>query len=465
MICSPRSANSEWVNKEIGDFLEIGEGKGVNNLEKVFPFIVEGTPHAKDASEECFPKILRDLPDEKERIGGNVNESGRDKAFVKVVAGMLSNVSMDTLWNRYERDKAEEERRKREERDKLLIAQSRYIAEKASDLVEDEQKWDPNTALRLLMEVMPKNLLEPDRPYTVETEKALRTIYHSLNPSLVNTILNRSGMVWAVSISPNGKYIASGSNDYTISIWDAETGCAIRTLSGHTGVVTSVAFSPDGKRIASSSLDISARIWDVETGQVIRILKGHQVAVGSADFSPDGKQLVTASDDKTVRIWDTETGDTLLVLEGHSAEVDDANFSPDGKRIVSASDDHTVRIWDAETGQCLHFLEGHDNEVNHAVFSPDGKYVASSSTDNTVRLWEAETGQLIRILEGHFNAATDVTFSPDGRHLISSSLDKTIRTWNIEEQAAFLRVTTGMSSALLSVPMEGASFPLRKTGP
>ena len=97
VICSPRSAKSNWVNKDINSFIEIGKEKGFNNLERIFPFIVEGEPHAKDKKQECFPKVLRDLPADKERIGGNVSESGRDKAFIKVMAGMLPNVSMDTL--------------------------------------------------------------------------------------------------------------------------------------------------------------------------------------------------------------------------------------------------------------------------------------------------------------------------------------------------------------------------------
>ena len=174
VICSPRSAQSEWVNKEIHDFVEIGEKKGVNNFDRVFPFIVEGTPHAKDKADECFPKVLRDLPDDKERIGGNVNESGRDKAFIKVMAGMLPNVSMDMLWNRYERDKAEEERRKREERDNLLSLQSRFVAEKAERIIHEVFPYDKGKAACMVLEVLPKDLEQPDRPLVSEAEYVLR---------------------------------------------------------------------------------------------------------------------------------------------------------------------------------------------------------------------------------------------------------------------------------------------------
>ena len=86
VVCSPRSANSDWVNKEIEDFIKIKDGK----VDHIFPFIIEGEPFSKDESKECFPKKLRELPQDKEILGGNINEQGgRNAAVVKVVAGML----------------------------------------------------------------------------------------------------------------------------------------------------------------------------------------------------------------------------------------------------------------------------------------------------------------------------------------------------------------------------------------
>ena len=134
VICSPNAAKSKWVNKEITDFINIGKTKGIDNVRNIFPFIISGDPHAKNHDKECFPQALLNLPDSKELIGGNVNENGRDKAFVKVMAGMLPNVAFDELWNRYEHDKAEKERREREEREKFLRIQSRLVGEKAINI-------------------------------------------------------------------------------------------------------------------------------------------------------------------------------------------------------------------------------------------------------------------------------------------------------------------------------------------
>jgi len=105
VICSPRSAKSEWVNKEIEDFINSKSG----NTDHIFPFIIDGIPYSNDPNIECFPDKLRNLPEKEERLGGNVNEQGgRNAAVVKIIAGMLG-VSYDSLWQRYER----EQKRKR----------------------------------------------------------------------------------------------------------------------------------------------------------------------------------------------------------------------------------------------------------------------------------------------------------------------------------------------------------------
>ena len=73
-----------------------------------------------------------------------------------------------------------------------------------------------------------------------------------------------------MAFSPDGKTLASGSNDGTVRLWDVATGRPIgEPLTGHTGLVYSVAFSPDGKTLASGSGDGTVRLWDVATGRPI----------------------------------------------------------------------------------------------------------------------------------------------------------------------------------------------------
>ncbi|CEI70942.1 unnamed protein product [Fusarium venenatum] len=260
------------------------------------------------------------------------------------------------------------------------------------------------------------------------------------------TLEGHSKSVRSVVFSHDSKKVASGSNDKTIRIWDAETGQCERLLKGHSGDISSVVFSHDLKNVAITSYEESIWIWNAEMGKCKRVLKGHSDDISSVVFLYDSKKVASGSYDETIRIWDAETGICERVLKGYNSWVRSVVFSYNSKKVASVSNDEMIWIWDAETGKCKQVLKGHNSRVRSVVFSHNSKKVASASNDETVRIWNVETassdgiiriwdaemGECERVLEDHGEWISSVVFSYDSKKIASASYDETVRIWDAE---------------------------------
>lgn len=291
--------------------------------------------------------------------------------------------------------------------------------------------------------------------------------------ALTSILKSHSGAVVTLAISPDGRWLVSGSEDWTLRLWDLRVNRVVSTFEGHTGIVHTVAFTPDGKSLLSGSEDRLLCLWDITSAQLQWTFKGHTLAVQGVAFSDDGKRASSVSEDGTVRIWDLdnrqskrvfkgpyhqlntiammECGSKLVFgagdwtirmidlengaeksFEGHTGIVRSLALTPDRTRLVSGADDGTVCVWSLATGEQMFKLTGHDDSVTSVAVSPDGKCVVSGSYDKTLRVWSLKTGETLQILRGHSGFVRSVLFSPATHLVISGSTDKTIRLWDID---------------------------------
>jgi WD40 repeat protein len=253
----------------------------------------------------------------------------------------------------------------------------------------------------------------------------------SLSPRLFNTLVGHDGTVLSVCVSPDGKYIISGSADFTVRIWSLSNNLQEAVLAGHSGAVRSVFINSECRFIASGSSDNKVIIWSFWARSQEASFTGHTASVTSVCISPDSRFIISGGLDSLIIVWNFLNKAKEAVLEGHMSGVTSVCMSPNGMYILSGSLDGSIRIW-SFISKCVEaVLTGHTESVNTLCVSPDGFYIVSGSHDRSVRVWNFIDKSQESVLTGHKKEVNSVSMSHDGKYIISGSEDKNIKIWNI----------------------------------
>lgn len=292
--------------------------------------------------------------------------------------------------------------------------------------------------------------------------------------------------LWDVTYSPDGRFLATVSNNGDAVVWRVATGRIHATYPGDLHRNVAIAFTPDGA-VALAGPDLAPQIRELAGDRVRLTLERPVGETRALAVSADGRRLVTLDKDDRVRLWDATTGALLHTGESGGDHVrftpDGATiavsssygvrlwtppagrtttlfpaaegrphvtkaiaFSPDGRLAAAPYDLDAVAIWAPATGRAPRILAD-QGSVYALEFSPDGGLLAIAPFDGAPRLHDAATGAVRHVLTGHLNGVHALAFAPDGATLVTASADGAARIWN---------TATGALRATLVPPPRGS---------
>jgi WD40 repeat protein/DNA-directed RNA polymerase specialized sigma24 family protein len=234
---------------------------------------------------------------------------------------------------------------------------------------------------------------------------------------LSKTLIGGTTFVNAITYSPDGNLLVSGSRDNLVRVWGGPDESNLIVLQGHTSEVTSLGFSPSGTFLASEDAEGFIRIWNPLDRFQYSSLDNTPGPIRSLAFSPDGK-LLAVSTAKSLWLWIVNKQSFVRVFEYPGEEITSISFSPFGD-ILALSDENTVYLRRVRDGELVLKYENHTDQVMRVVFSPDGNWLASGGRDKTINVVQINPrsdgsveAEIIYSLTFE-SEVTDVAFSKD----------------------------------------------------
>jgi len=160
------------------------------------------------------------------------------------------------------------------------------------------------------------------------------------------------------------------------------------TIQAHDKDINAITIAPNDKIFATGSQDKVAKVWDLQQGTLVGTCKGHKRGVWSVKFSPVDQCLATSSGDKTIKIWSLNDFSCLRTFEGHTNSVLKVDFLTSGLQLVSSGSDGLVKLWTIRTNECVTTLDNHTEKIWALAVRKDENMVVTGGADSMINFWQ-----------------------------------------------------------------------------
>lgn len=275
----------------------------------------------------------------------------------------------------------------------------------------------------------------PDGRTIALGSKSVTEVLNNVTGEFIGSV-TLSGPVTALCLNSHGTMLFIGCDvtQSQLMSWDLVRGIRNYIPNSHRDRILAIAVSTDGKWLATGSKDKTVKLFETRNYTEVMTFKGHLDDVTSLAFSPDSKFLISGSSDSHIILWDLTRNVDLKTFFGHSESVNAVAFSPDGQLIASGSADNFILIWDLRYPEKPKYkMEAHQNGVKCIAFTPDGKFLASGGAEGRFKIWhfiqEKQVPMHMTTGVSHKGSVNFLAFDPE-RKLITCSTDKTMKYWN-----------------------------------
>lgn len=234
-----------------------------------------------------------------------------------------------------------------------------------------------------------------------------------------------SSDITTVCFSLHEEEVYSGSFGGTVIVWDINSQRPVHSLKGHMAACTTISPYPSGQQVflATGSADCNLKIWDLRRKSCVQTFKGHKGPVNVVLFSPDSRWVASGGVDGTIKLWDLNSSKKLFDFSLNDSPVTSMKFNPQNLTLASSHQDRTVQYWDLENFGHISSTQPEANPIQKICFDPNDSRFLYSGANESLKVWDIEESKLLDNIESSWKGVEDLCLNNKDSVLVGLTIN------------------------------------------